>query len=79
MFEAAAHHGSQQKTVQAVEDSWEHISEAKGWTPQDCLDHRVAVKKREKDQVIKEALQHHIKTLRALGRHLLTLTEKYDL
>ena len=62
---------------QPVEESWEHISEARSWTPEDCLNHKVAVKKREKEQVVKETFQQHIKSLRALGRHLLTLKEKY--
>ena len=63
--------------MQPIEETWEHISEAKNWTALDCLNHRVAVKKHEKDLVIKNTFQQHIKSLRALGRHLLTVKEKY--
>ena len=63
--------------VQVVQESWEHIAEANDWKPEDCLNHRIALKKRDSQQVIKDTFQLYIKHLRALGRHLLTVNEKY--
>ena len=58
------------------DEAWEHISEAEGWTMQDCLGHRLSFKKKDDAKVIKEAMQQHIKRLRSLGWHLLLLKEK---
>ncbi|KAK9814021.1 hypothetical protein WJX73_009377 [Symbiochloris irregularis] len=62
----------------AVEESWESISEAREWTPEDCLNHKVAVKKKEKDQVLRETFMQHIRALRALGRHLLASKNRFE-
>ena len=59
-----------------VEETWEDISKDLGWTPQDCLDHKLVFKKKEDFKVTKETLLQHVKRLRALGRHLTAVTEK---
>ena len=58
------------------EEKWEHISEELGWSPEDCLNHKLTFKKKEDIKVTKDTLLQHIKRLRAMGWHLLLIKEK---
>ena len=58
------------------EQPWEEIAAAKGWAPEDCLNHKLALKKREKEAAMKETFMTHIRCLRSLGRHLLSQNDR---
>lgn len=56
---------------QAEELSWDQIAAAVGWSPAECLDHKLVFKKKEDAKQLKETLLQYVRRLRALGRHLL--------
>ena len=59
-------------------DDWESISAAIGWSTEDCLNFKLAFKKRDDAKTVKEAMGQHFKRLRALGWYLLRLASRCD-
>ena len=62
------------------EESWEQISEEKGWSLEDCLNFKLLFKKGKgagTDKAKMTALSAHIKSLRAAGWHLFSLADQY--
>jgi hypothetical protein len=51
-----------------IDTPWEEIAEDMSWTIEDCLNHKVILKKDVKS--IKETLLSHVRRLRAAGWHL---------
>ena len=49
---------------------WEAAAEEMGWSPADCLQHRISFAKRCDDKKKVETLAAHLKRLRAVGWHL---------
>lgn len=60
-----------------AEESWELVAEQTGWTIADCLSHKLSFKKRDDPKIKLAAMTQHIRRLRAAGRHLSMLFEKY--
>ena len=62
------------------EETWEQISEEKGWSLEDCLNFKLLFKKGKgamTDKTKMVALSQHIKCLRAAGWHLFSLADQY--
>lgn len=53
------------------------MAEQTGWTIAECLSHKLSFKKRDDPKIKLAAMTQHIRRLRAAGRHLTTLFEKY--
>ena len=62
--------------VPAEDNIWEAVAEETGWTPADCLGHKLSFAKRSDAKARVEALAAHVKRLRAAGWHLLEARER---
>ncbi len=51
-------------------DDWASVAAATGWSVEDCLNFKLAFKKRDDAKTVKDAMGAHFKRLRAVGWHL---------
>lgn len=63
--------------VPAEDNIWEQIAEEMGWTPVDCLSHKVTFPKRADAKAKVEPLVLHVKRLRAAGWYLHDQKERW--
>ncbi|KAL4439937.1 hypothetical protein ABPG75_002938 [Micractinium tetrahymenae] len=56
--------------------AWEAVAAETGWTPADCLGHKLAFAKRADAKAKVEVLAAHVKRLRAAGWHLLDARDR---
>jgi len=57
------------------DEAWPAIAARTGWTPADCLAHKLSVNKRRDAAGAVDALAAHLRVLRALGAHLVAQVE----
>lgn len=64
-------------TSKEVEDEWAQVAGETGWTPAECLEHKVTFAKRADAKAKVETLAGHMRRLRAAGWSLLSQAERW--